>query len=111
MAQNDPTHWLEVAAKDPVLRTFVGFGMFISILLFVNDLRKRLFGDKLMSPKDESATQQLRAILTDYKDYNKSLRERIDDLEEENTDLRLELRKTKTQSIPPMERGDANEEA
>lgn len=109
MVQNSE-HWLDVAVRNPILTGFVGAGLFVSILMLTNDVRKRLFGDKPAPADDpESVTQELRAIRDEYRTLVRVQNIQIDNLQEDNTDLRAELDKYKTKPFPDGPERGANE--
>lgn len=109
MEQNSE-HWIEVAVRNPILSSFVGAGLLISILMVTNDVRKRLFMDKPTAKEEPSSiTQELRVIRDGYRELLRvqdilidDLREDNADLREDNTDLRNALGKVQTQPIPDM---------
>lgn len=93
-----PSDWSELL-KDPLIRGVIAIGTFVTIIMFGNDLRKRLFQPLAIKSSDDSITQELRALRDDWRDLAQARQELIDELDKDNTDLRKELKKYKTRPI------------
>ena len=93
-----PSDWSELL-KDPLIRGVIAIATFVSIIIFGNDLRKRLFQPLAIKSDDDSITQELRALRDSWKDLAQARAELIDELDRDNTDLRKELKKHKTRPI------------
>ena len=81
---NDP---LITALQDPLIRGFVGAGIFISILMITNDVRKRLF---IALPETKDARDELsklhQEIIETQKTYIDILEGRLNSTTEEEED-------------------------
>lgn len=95
--------WKDVIANDPLLRGVIALAIFVTIIMFGNDARKRFFTPlsekKLTLSDDETITQELRALRDGWRELAEAQHDRIKELQEDITETKLELKRIKTEPI------------